>query len=123
MAWKKKGEGLDLICTSKGSHVGSGSRVAHFLVAIAFNRGVILCKQYYGNINSEMFAQFILEHFNDTFEKNANLKQKLFLQYGDPSQNSKKEKVALDSIGAEIFSIPLRIPNINPIEDIFNIAK
>ena len=70
-----------------------------------------------------MFAQFILEHFNDTFEKKANLKQKLFLQYGDPGQNSKKAKVALDSIGAEIFSIPPRIPNMNPIEDIFNIAK
>ena len=92
-------------------------------MAIAFNRRVILCEQYYGNINGEMFAQFILEHFNDAFEKSANPKQKLFLQDGDPSQNSKKTKVALDSIGAEIFSIPPRSPDMNPTRNVFNITK
>ena len=70
-----------------------------------------------------MFAQFILEHFNDTFEKSGKPKQKLFLQDGNPSQNSKKAKVALDSIGAEIFSIPTSSPDMNPIENIFKITK
>ena len=69
MAWRKKSESLDLNCTAKSSHVGSGSKVAHFLVAIAFNRGVTLCEQYHGSINAEMFAHFILEHFSDTFQK------------------------------------------------------
>ena len=123
MAWRKKSEGLDLHCTAKGSHVGSGGRVAHFLVAIAHNRGVILCEQYYGNINGEMFAQFISDHFNEAFEKSANPRGKLFLQDGDPSQNSKKAKVALDAVGARLFSIPPRSPDMNPIENIFNIAK
>ena len=45
-----------------------------------------------------------------------------FLQDGDPRQNSKKAKVGLDSIGAEIFSIPSRCPDMNPIENIFNIT-
>ena len=114
---------MDLNCTAKGSHVGSGGTVGHFLVAIAFNRGVILCEQYHGKINDEMFGEFILEHFNDTFEKSANPKQKLLLQDGGPSQNSKKAKVALNSIGAEIFSIPPSSSDMNPIENIFNITK
>ena len=70
-----------------------------------------------------MFAQFILEHFNDTFEKSTNPKQKLFLQDGDPSQSSEKAKPALDSIGAEVFFIPPRSSHMNPIETIFNIKK
>lgn len=123
MAWRKKSEGLDLNCTAKGSHVGSGGRVAHFLVAISYNRGVILCEQYYGNINGEMFGQFILDHFKEVFAKSANPKGKLFLQDGDPSQNSKKAKVALDMIGARLFPIPPRSPDMNPIENIFNITK
>ena len=59
MTSRKKSAGLDLNYTAKGSHVGSGGRVAYFLVAIAFNRGIILFEQYHGNINGEVFAQFI----------------------------------------------------------------
>ena len=95
MAWRKKSEGLDLNCTAKGSHVGSGGRVAHFFVAIAYNKGTILCEQYFGNINGDMFAQFVKDHFNETFKKSDNGEGKLFLQDGDPSQNSKKAKYAL----------------------------
>ena len=47
----------------------------------------------------------------------------IFLQVGDPSQNSKKTKVALDNIGAEIFSIPWPSTNMNPTENIFNIKE
>ena len=123
IAWRKKSKGLDLNCTANSSHVGSRGRVAHFLVAIAFNRGVLLCEKYHQIINGEMYAQFILEHFNDTFEKSANPKQKIFLLDGGLSQNSKKAKVALDNIGAEIFSIPRRSPDMNLIENKFNITK
>lgn len=123
MAWRRRGEGLELNCTAKGSHVGSGGRVAHFLVAIAYNRGVILCEQYHGNINGAMFAQFISDHFKQTFENSANPKGKLFLQDGDPSQNSKKAVSAMEAVGASKFSIPARSPDMNPIENIFNIAK
>ena len=73
---RKKSAGLDLNCTAKGSHVGSGGRVAHFLVAIAFNRGIILFEQYHGSINGEMFAQFIQSisttHLRKTQTRNRN---------------------------------------------------
>ena len=41
MTWRQRSEGLDPLCTAKGSHTGSGGRIAHFIVAISFNKGVI----------------------------------------------------------------------------------
>ena len=48
MAWRLKNEGLHPHYTAKGSHVGSGRRVAHFILAIAHQKGVALCAQYEG---------------------------------------------------------------------------
>ena len=70
-----------------------------------------------------MFADFILDQFPRTFEKNVNPTAKLFLQDGDPSQNSKTAKQALQAVGAAKFSIPRRSPDINPIENVFNRVK
>jgi len=36
---EKKEEGLQRNCNSKGSHVGSGGRVLHFMVAISYSDG------------------------------------------------------------------------------------
>ena len=44
----------------------------------------------------------------------------MFVQDGDPSQNSKAAKTALSKIGAVQFSIPPRSPDLNPIENVFN---
>ena len=44
----------------------------------------------------------------------------LFLQDGDPTQNSRKPKKAFDDVGCRMFSIPARSPDINPIENMFN---
>ena len=46
MVWRLKNEGLHPHCTAKGSNVGSGGRVARFIVAITHQKGVILCEQY-----------------------------------------------------------------------------
>ena len=59
-------------------------------MTISFNKGVILCDQYFGKISREMFADFIHKNFKEAFEKSNNPKDKLFLQNGDPSQNSRK---------------------------------
>ena len=61
MAWRKASDGLSFSQTSKGSHEGSGGRTAHFIVAIAFNKGVILAEQYEGNLNGQKFADFVRE--------------------------------------------------------------
>ena len=52
-----------------------------------------------------MFADFIQKHFKEAFEKTNNPKDKLFLQDGDPSQNSRKANNAMYKMGAKKFSI------------------
>ena len=47
----------------------------------------------------------------------------MFLQDGDPSQNSKLSKQALKSIDTTKFDIPPRSPDLNPIENVFNYVK
>ena len=123
MAWRKANEGLSAECTTKGSHEGTGGKVAHFMVAVAYDKGVVLCEQYKGNINGEKFADFIRDNFKEALEKGANPRGKLFLQDGDPSQNSKKARDAWEDIGARKFTIPPRSPDLNPIENIFNVVK
>ena len=120
MTWKRPADGLSFQRTAKGSHEGNGGKVAHFLVAIAYGKGVILAEQYEGNMNGEKFSEFIREEFK---ERSNNTKGKLFLQDGDPSQNSQKAKSAMDKVGTRLFKIPPRSPDINPIENVFNNIK
>ena len=58
MTWQQQSEGLDPLCTARGSHTGSGGRIAFYL-AISFNKGVILCEPYFGKISGEMLADFM----------------------------------------------------------------
>ena len=93
------------------------------MIAIAHGRGVIKCLLY-KKLNGEMCADFIREHFPSMFANSSNARGKLFLQDGDPSQNSKVSKEAMDSIGCRLFHIPPRSPDLNPIENVFhNIGK
>lgn len=120
--WRKPGEGLSINCTGKGKKEGTGGKVAKFIVAIAYGKGVIKCHQYTGSISGELFAEFIKARFPQMFERSANPKGHLFLQDGDPSQNSAKAKLAMDSIGCKLFKIPARSPDLNPIENIFHLV-
>ena len=81
MTWRQRSESLDSLCTTKGIHTGSGG-------------------------SGEMFADFIHKQFKEAFEKSNNPKDKLFLQDGDPSQNSRKANDAMYKVGAKKFSIP-----------------
>ena len=119
--WKKKGEALKRENTAKGKKEGVGGRMARFMVAIAYGKGVIGCHQYQGNIDGEKFAQMIKDNFPELFAKSANPIRKLFLQDGDPSQNSKLARDTMESLGYSLFSIPARSPDLNPIENTFHL--
>ena len=121
--WRRKNDGLSRLHVGKGSHEGTGGSVAHFMVAIAYGKGTVMCEQYAGNISGEKFSGIIRQEFPALFERSANPKGKLFLQDGDPSQNSKKSRDAMNDIGAKKFSIPPRSPDLNPIENIFHLVK
>ena len=48
---------------------------------------------------------------------------RLWIQDGDPSQNSKKAKIAFQCVDAQLLPIPPRSPDCNPIEHIFKQVK
>ena len=123
MALKKPGQGFDFGFIGKGSHEGTGETVAHFMAAIAYEKGVIAAEQYHGRINAETFSSFFREHFASIFKKSGKPRGKLFLQDGDPSQNRVKARSAFDEVGARKRTIPARSPDLNPIENIFHIVK
>lgn len=119
--WRKDCEGLHPDCTAKGSKVGYGARQAKFFVAISYGCGVILAEQY-EKLNGQSFAAFIRRHFEKVFKRSGK-SSRVWIQDGDPSQNSKKSKNAQEEIGAELFPIPPRSPELNPIENVFALVK
>jgi hypothetical protein len=97
--WRKRGEGLNFRCTAKGKKEGCTN--VNFMVAIAFGKGVVRC-------------------FKKAFRNSANPKGKLFLMDGCPRQNSRAAMCAIEKVGAKVFKIPARSPDLNPIENFFN---
>lgn len=116
--WRKRSEGLRL--TSKGSKQLPGGKQLHFMVAIAFDKGVILAEEY-KHMSGEYFSDFVKRNFSTVFVGEA--EQKWFIMDNDPSQRSKAATKALNNAGATLFAIPARSPDLNPIENLFHIVK
>jgi hypothetical protein len=116
--WRKRGEGLNFRCTAKGKKEGCTN--VNFMVAIAFGKGVVLCEQWEGTITGEKFAAIVKRCFKKAFRNSANPKGKLFLMDGCPRQNSRAAMRAIEKVGAKVFKIPARSPDLNPIENFFN---
>ena len=118
--WRKRGEGLDFGCTAKGRKEGVTN--CNFMVAISYNKGVVMCQQYEGTITGAKMADIALNNMPQALELSINPKGKRILMDGCPRQNSKTALKAISDIGGKIFSIPSRSPDLNPIENVFNIA-
>ena len=123
MTYREKSERLGLSCTGRGTHKGTGGMLAKFMVCISYGKGIILCKHYTETLCRDFFAKFICDNFPECFKKCGNEKGGTFLQDGDPSQNSKLAFNALARVGSKRFSIRARSPDLNPIENVFNIIK
>lgn len=120
--WRMQNEGLAPGCTRKGHHVGTGGRTIKYFVAISYKVGVIFCHEY-EHLSGKSFHDMIANHFDTIFVSSKKPHSKLFLQDGDPSQNSVLAKKALKCIKAKIFTIPPRSPDLNPIENFFHQVK
>ena len=123
MVWRKRCEALSFNCISKGKKSGTGGAMGHFIVAIAHGKGVVLCEQYVEQFIGAYFADFIRELFHEAFANSANLHGKLFMQDGDPWQNSMAAKKTLDDVSARLFSIPPRSPDVNPNKNFFYLVQ
>ena len=122
-SWRKRSEGLSLYCTAAGKREGDGGRVAKFMVTIAYGKGVTLCEEYQATLNGASFADFIRTYFPPCFKNSINGEEQVFLQDGDPSQNSQIAMQALAEIGGKKFGIPPRSLDLNPIENVFHHVK
>ena len=74
-------------------------------------------------MNGLYFKGLIEREFARMFRDSNKRGSKLFVQDGDPSQNSALARAAWNSIGAEMMPIPPRSGDINCIENIFHIIK
>ena len=94
-------------------------------MAIAYGKGVIKCQQWDPEVKftGRNYQKFVKEHFPNTLELSTNPDNKLILQDGCPVQKSKQTQMAYDGIGCKIFSIPARSPDLNPIENVFNLIR
>ena len=119
--WRRPSEGLSPGCIAKGSKCGTGGNYVKLIVAISYIEGVVAAVPY-EKMTGEYFAQFLREHFEAILDK-ANKNTRLFLQDGDPSQNSCAAKEAMKDVKANLFSIPPRSPDINPIENFFHLVR
>ena len=69
------------------------------------------------------FKSFVSEHFPEILRKSKKGHSRLFIQDGDPRQNSAKAWKAIASIGAKLLVIPPRSPDLNPIENVFHLVR
>ena len=120
--WRKKSEGLTQGCLAKGRKVGTRGKVAKFMVAISHGKGVLVCDRY-EKMDANYFSSFIDQNFNTMFVQSGKGSSRLWLQDGDPCQNSKAAREAMGHCHSELLKIPPRSPDLNPIENIFNLAS
>lgn len=118
---RKKSEGLVRGCTTKGKKEGSGGKVAKFMVAVTHGKGVIACEPF-EKMNGQYFANFITDHFPTLFNV-SDKDTAVFVQDGDPSQNSNVALEAMAGVNAQLLSIPARSPDLNPIENFFHLVR
>ena len=90
--------------------------------SISLGKGICYCK-HCEKLSGKLFAEFIENNFFELFKSSCNPTVNVFVQDGDPSQNSKAAKTALDKIGAVQFSIYPRSLDLNPIESVFNLVE
>ena len=92
------------------------------MVAISYGKGVIECEQY-EHLDGKYFANYVRRKFPTMFKKSNKFPSRLWVQDGDPSQNCGDAKKEMKKIGAELFNIPAKSPDLNPIENVFHLVR
>jgi hypothetical protein len=120
--WHKRSEGLTPGCTAKWQKTGTGGRVVKLMVAISYDKGVVIWKAY-DKLDGRYFANFSDENFVSMFGTADKSLKRLWLQDGDSSQNSATARAAMDRVNCELLKIPPGSPDLNPIENIFKLVS
>ena len=75
----------------------------------------------YEKMTGRYFAWFVRNKFPLLFSRKRG--RKWFIMDNDPSQRSVAARKAIEKECCELFCIPARSPDLNPIENMFHIAK
>lgn len=125
--WRLTSEGLKHDCTAKGCV--EGKTQIRFMVGISYGCGIVLCQPVAGKWNGASMANMVNRHFERSLElgvwgetKHLGVRPWI-LTDGCPVQNSAIARKALERLGAKYFCIPSRSPDLNPIENLFNLVK
>ena len=92
------------------------------MVAITHGEGVVLCEQY-EKLDGSYFKDLVEREFGNMFAKANKGDSMLWVQDGDPSQNSALARASWQAMGAELLSIPPRSGDTNPIKNFFKQVK
>ena len=74
-------------------------------------------------MDAQYLTSFIDQHFDTMFERSGKGLTQLWLQDGDPSQNSESACNAMAHCHSEVLKILPQSPDLNPIEHIFHIVS
>ena len=91
------------------------------MVAISYGKGVIECRAH-DNLNSRSFASFVNGKFDSMFERADKNGSRLFVQDDAWNQNSARVRRVLKMKRAKQLCMPPCRPDINPIENFFNLV-
>ncbi len=114
-------EGLVHGCTAKGSVSGTGGKYVKLVVAISHDKGIIMHKRY-KKMDGAYFVDFLTRNFNTMVDRAAK-GMRVWVQDGDLSENSKMARNTMERMNSELFGIPPRSPDMNPIKNIFALVK
>ena len=90
--WRKISEGLTLGCTSKGTKRGNCRQSVKTHGGHQLGKGVIICEPY-EKMTVAYFSNFIHRNFNTMFQTADKWSSPIWVQDGDPSQNSALAKL------------------------------
>ena len=99
-----------------------GEKLWNFIVAISHDKGVICCVPY-ERMCGHFFATFIKMTFTRLFMKTVKGINRLWIQDGDPSQNSSMARSDMRRANSTLIKLPRRSPDLNCIENLFPIVR
>ncbi len=119
-AWLRQSEKLKITAKGRREHDGK-FKTLRYLVAVSHAKGVVLCHRY-ERMTGTLFAKLIRQKMPLAFTL-AGKPARRVLQDNDPCQNCVAACRAFSAVGAVRLRIPPRSPDLNPIENIFNVTK
>ena len=94
---------------------------SNFLVCISYRKSVVLCKQYFGPITGTKFVDIADSSFHFAFDNSINPMLNKFLIDRCRRQNTMTALCAAARVGEPVFKTSPKSPDLNPIENFFNL--